>query len=797
MKRFIPTCGAGFVARPLTRWLVRLSIFALIAYPRQLGVGQDRSHIANQPAVDPSRVAPPQSSIEGVVFCDDTGRPARFARVFLFDANPSPKANSHLDSDQAGQSSTGSTVVDPGAETDLDGRFVYRGLRPGEYYVTAYLGGYVSSQFALTRALAHQDAPEIQKAETAMTRVSVSDRPTESVEIRLRRGATLFGAVKYGDGMPAARLFVNILRVEAGEIPFTFGPSGTMVSGPEDAITDDQGHYRISGVPPGKYLVRVQLSTERFAFNGFLTAHQGITSFQFGGRLSLFSGGAFEADEATVYDVKGGDVKEVAKMTISPKHLHVVSGTVAAQSDGHLVNSGDALLWRDRDTASFQVVDVREDGSFEFPYVPDGNYQLEVRAQDSVLRRSSAEPNSALTKDPRCGYKFVRNSISVSGRDLTLPKFVLEQGWQKKSAEPCAVPVSADTEKPRTVVLVHVGLGDSAEPARFASVHLQPIPSSVDDASPQQGLATETGLDGEATFGDVPAGDYYVFAEYPGYVSPLTLLPPSAFQHPTEGVLARAAHLFKRITVEENRGQETTINLAAGGAVEGTVRFDDGAPAADVPVDLLLAGSSAPEALVLSSGRPGNWYFHDADAYTDDLGHYRISGLPPDKYVVRATVPVAGQDGSSLLGAYVPAPAPWHQVQYVYAPSATSPAAAHSFSLLSRGDRGSAGVTISQRSFRTVLGRVFPPASGDPLVYEPVKLESPGDPSFQRAARVATDGTFSFSFIPKGKYVIRAAGGRLVHDGRGSHIETWRADQSIAVKKRNSETLVLKLRTNG
>ena len=127
-------------------------------------------------------------------------------------------------------------------------------------------------------------------------------------------------------------------------------------------------------------------------------------------------------------------------MTISPKDLHVVSGTVAAQSDGHLVNSGDALLWRDRDTANFQVVDVREDGSFEFPYVPDGNYQLEVRAQDSVLHRSSAEPNSALTKDPRCGYKFVRNSISVSGRDLTLPKFLLEQGWQKKSApiEPAA-----------------------------------------------------------------------------------------------------------------------------------------------------------------------------------------------------------------------------------------------------------------------------------------------------------------------------------------------------------------------
>ncbi len=630
-----------------------------------------------------------------------------------------------------------------------------------------------------------------------MIRVSVSDRPTESVEIRLRRGATLFGAVEYADGTPAARLFVNILRIEAGQVPFTFGPTGTMVSGPADAISDDQGHYRISGVPPGKYLVRVQLSTERFAFNGFLTVHQGITSFQFGGRLSLFSGGAFEADEATVYDLKWGDVKEVATMTISPKHLHVVSGTLAAQSDGHLVNSGEALLWRDHDAANFQVVDVREDGSFEFPYVPDGNYQLEVRAEDSVLHHISAEPNSGPTKKPMCGYKFVRNSIRVSGRDLTLPKFMLEQGWQKDRAEPCAADVFNDTEEPRTVVLVHVALGDSGKPARFASVHLQPVPTSVNEVSPLQGFATETGLDGKATFGDVPAGDYYVFAEYPGYVFPLAQLPPSALQHPTDAVLSQAAHLFKKITVEANRSQETVINLAPGATAEGTVRFDDGTPAADVPVDLLLTGPLAQEPLMLSSGRPGSWYFHDADSYTDDLGDYRISGLPADKYIVRVTVPVASREGSSLLGAYVPAPDPWHQVQYVYAPSATSPAAAHSFSLPTRGERGSVGVIIPQRSFRTVSGRVIPPATGDPLVYEPMKLESLGDPSFQRATGVATDGTFNFSFIPKGKYVIRAAGGRLVRDGRGSHIETWRADQSITVGKRNSETLVLKLSTIG
>src|SRR5207302_51121 len=252
---------------------------------------QDRSYAANQAGVDPGKFAPPQSTIEGRVFCNDTGRPARFARVFLFDVNPPRETRFRLDSerDQSGQSMSGSTVVDPGAEADLDGRFVYNGLVPGEYYVTAYLNGYVSSQFALTRALAHQDVSEIQRAEAAMTRVSVGDRPTESVEIHLQRGATLFGAVKYADGMPAARLFVNILRIEAGQVPFTFRPSGTLVSGPEDAITDDQGHYRISGVPPGKYLVRVHLTTERFTFIGFLTAHLGMTSSQSGGRLRLFS----------------------------------------------------------------------------------------------------------------------------------------------------------------------------------------------------------------------------------------------------------------------------------------------------------------------------------------------------------------------------------------------------------------------------------------------------------------------------------------------------------------------------
>ena len=141
---------------------------------------------------------------------------------------------------------------------------------------------------------------------------------------------------------------------------------------------------------------------------------------------------------------------------------------------------------------------------------------------------------------------------------------------------------------------------------------------------------TQTLLDGSFTISHVEPGHYYVIVTQQGYVSPLT----SIYATRTEpvGLLkpAKPGINAPKITVQPNLPAAVNVTIERGATVSGTVLYDDGSPATGVRITLLVRAKS--DWTPLPSSPVANASYSDS---TDDLGRYRISGLPAGEYLLR------------------------------------------------------------------------------------------------------------------------------------------------------------------
>jgi hypothetical protein len=215
----------------------------------------------------------------------------------------------------------------------------------------------------------------------------------------------------------------------------------------------------------------------------------------------------------------------------------------------------------------------------------------------------------------------------------------------------------AAIEKPGATgaVLGRVYLNDTKAPARKATVYLQPAAELTDDSpnihSRVQGdaaatMSVQSRFDGSFSFTQVPPGTYFVIVSCPGYVSPYAALSLAEARSvygtwqplgPAQ-VTAKAIVLktIPRVSVEFGLPTTIDVGLERGGAVSGTITYDDGSPAAGLEVHVL--------ARIFQDGKetwaPLNLFPNGLldRIKTDDRGSYRISGLPAGKYLVQVTL---------------------------------------------------------------------------------------------------------------------------------------------------------------
>ncbi len=324
---------------------------------------------------------------------------------------------------------------------------------------------------------------------------------------------------------------------------------------------------------------------------------------------------------------------------------------------------------------------------------------------------------------------------------------------------------AASGQKPQAFGTVSgfVSCSDTNTPARLAYVVLRPLPAAKGNTSPPgasdavESRLVQTSIDGSFSIPQVAPGRYYIFAIMEGYFSPLAKLgiSDSDLLNLDEATRTKLLAQVQTVVVEANLGASVNVSLERGAAVAGTILFDDGSPAPGLGVNLL-------------THKQGKWVSiqtGSADGLgvgsvrTDDRGHYRISGLPPEEECLLKVEMSLGsnrnyhsKNGGSFydLGTYTLA---------VYSGDALRPGSAKPFALKLGEERPGEDVVLPLSKLHKVQGVVTMQRDGHVLNQAALSLEFADDKSPAGKTKIGQGETsFSFPFVPEGDYILRVSG---------------------------------------
>jgi hypothetical protein len=155
--------------------------------------------------------------------------------------------------------------------------------------------------------------------------------------------------------------------------------------------TDDQGHFRITGVAPGEYLLQIALTlNETFVSTAIGEAQGSSSSTMYS--LNFYSGDTAEQSKGKSFRVGVGEQRDGSDLNIPVGKLHRVTGTIIEGQSGHVVNAGNAWLnFEDGTKLASTIVDAN-DSEFHFEFGPEGTYTLLVSDAKDVLREEIPQP---------------------------------------------------------------------------------------------------------------------------------------------------------------------------------------------------------------------------------------------------------------------------------------------------------------------------------------------------------------------------------------------------------------------
>jgi hypothetical protein len=248
-------------------------------------------------------------------------------------------------------------------ETRSDGSFSATKLPAGDYYVSVAYPGYLSPEYAFTEKELEQPTPEIRQhiAEVVPT-VSVAASKSSAVSVMIHRGGVISGTLRYEDGSPVPDIEVVALqRTSAGSWAAARKAASNNILF-ENGGTDDLGRFRIRGLAPGEYTLKVD-------------------------RITVYYGDSFFEQDAKPIKLRDGEESSGADITIRLSKLHSIAGSLVNVS-GQPINSGHIVLFTVPGNVKIasSVVD-EDDATFHIDLVPEGSYKLRVTQIQDVNRR--------------------------------------------------------------------------------------------------------------------------------------------------------------------------------------------------------------------------------------------------------------------------------------------------------------------------------------------------------------------------------------------------------------------------
>jgi protocatechuate 3,4-dioxygenase beta subunit len=264
----------------------------------------------------------------------------------------------------------------------------------------------------------------------------------------------------------------------------------------------------------------------------------------------------------------------------------------------------------------------------------------------------------------------------------------------------------------------------TGQPLRGADVRLRSFAAGASvpgSPSAAQSTSATTDASGRFVFDGLPAGRFRLLASHDGYLDDNRGMP---------GLRG------KLLTVVPGQHvNDVVIRLVPNGSIAGHITNEAGKPLRGVSVQAMK--SSYPR---------GRRELRDvAHAATDQAGEYRLPGLAPGKYYIRAKPPHSLKAKLGSDKAYVP----------LYYPAVSDQA--RSVALVLRAGEDLAGIDMNFVPVHTVhiRGRVVDALTALPSKEAEVTLLSDqGETTF--SSQNLSAGTFDFQGVPPGPYVLLA-----------------------------------------
>jgi protocatechuate 3,4-dioxygenase beta subunit len=302
----------------------------------------------------PQRADAPRgtSIIRGQIVAADNGSPIRRAQVSI---NAPDVRESRV------------------ATTDQQGRFEIKELPAGRYTMTASKGGFVSLQYGQRRPSESGTPIELGEGQTL-----------EKIAIALPRGSVLGGRITDEFGEPVANASVTALRYG-----YAGGARRMMPAGQNSRdTTDDQGQFRLFGLPPGDYYVSATLRTggaevtdPMGELSGYAaTYYPGTTNVAEAARITL---AVSQENTGISFGLIATKLVRVAGQVLTSSGSPATNGMVLLVPAG--ANGRPGLAAQQGGAGNR----IDQTGLFRLPNVAPGRYQMQARsgARDFEIAR--------------------------------------------------------------------------------------------------------------------------------------------------------------------------------------------------------------------------------------------------------------------------------------------------------------------------------------------------------------------------------------------------------------------------
>ncbi|HXG34430.1 MAG TPA: carboxypeptidase-like regulatory domain-containing protein [Bryobacteraceae bacterium] len=295
------------------------------------------------------------------------------------------------------------------ATSDQEGRFVFENVEPGTYQLIAERAGFLRQAYG-SRSLPYAGTPIALSA----------GQHLKELEFKLLPQGVISGRVVDEEGEPVPQ--VQVMAVRPGR-----GRAGASLRG--SAMSNDVGEFRISGLAPGRYLLRAMPMGRLRLFAE--TVRPGNPNVPEEGFLPTYYPSAPDPEGAAAVEVGAG--QEVPGITILLRKgpLYRIQGRVVgltAERPASQVRV--AVVPRGRDVAFMGMsaspgASVQADGSFLLTGVAPGSYYVTVTTFPGLLRALARVPVEVTSSD-------LKDVIVPMGASLTLSGTVRVEGEQKR-----------------------------------------------------------------------------------------------------------------------------------------------------------------------------------------------------------------------------------------------------------------------------------------------------------------------------------------------------------------------------